>query len=131
MPTCLPMKLTNPGPDHTLIFRSVVTNIGNHYNQHNGMFTCPSYGVYAFSWTIVVGDYIGTQLVVNSKAVGAMYTTAFHLDDIQTSTGMAIVEVNQGDVVYVRVNSDTSVNHRGDIHSAAYYKTLFCGWKLF
>lgn len=116
----MPANEANPGPDHTLIFRSVVTNIGNHYNQHNGMFTCPSYGVYAFSWTIVVGDYIGTQLVVNSKVVGAMYTTAFHLDDIQTSTGMAIVEVNQGDVVYVRVNSDTSVNHRGDIHSAAY-----------
>lgn len=92
---------------------------------------CLHVQVMAFSWTIVVGDYIGTQLVVNSKAVGAMYTTAFHLDDIQTSTGMAIVEVNQGDVVYVRVNSDTSVNHRGDIHSAAYYKTLFCGWKLF
>lgn len=81
--------------------------------------------------SIVVGDFIGTQLVVNSMAVGAMYTTAYHLDDIQTSTGMAIVEVNQGDVVYVRVNSETSVHHKGDIRSAAYYKTSFCGRKLF
>lgn len=57
----MPVDELEPGPVHTLIFRSVVTNIGNHYTQHNGMFTCPSYGVYAFSWTIVVREYIGTQ----------------------------------------------------------------------
>lgn len=81
------------------IRHSVVTNIGNHYNLHNGMFTCPSYGVYGFSWTISVREYIGTQLVVNSEPVGAMYTTAYQVDDIRTTTGMVIVEVNTGDVV--------------------------------
>lgn len=126
----MPVDELEPGPVHTLIFRSVVTNIGNHYTQHNGMFTCPSYGVYAFSWTIVVREYIGTQLVVNSVPKGAMYTTAYQVHDIRTTTGMVIVEVNQGDVVYVRVNSDPAVHHKGNIHSASYYKTSFCGWKL-
>lgn len=125
----MPVDELEPGPVHTLIFRSVVTNIGNHYTQHNGMFTCPSYGVYAFSWTIVVREYIGTQSWI-SVPKGAMYTTAYQVHDIRTTTGMVIVEVNQGDVVYVRVNSDPAVHHKGNIHSASYYKTSFCGWKL-
>lgn len=44
---------------------------------------------------------------------------------------MVIVEVNYGDVVYVRVNLDILVNYRGDIYSVVYYKMLFCGWKFF
>ncbi|XP_062573743.1 uncharacterized protein LOC134235629 [Saccostrea cucullata] len=127
----LPRKELHPAPGHTLIFRSVVTNAGFHYNQHNGMFTSPGNGVYVFTWTISVWDFLGTELVVNSYPVGATYTTGKDVLDIRTTTGVVVVMLNRNDVVYVRVNADSRVSHKGDIWSDFYYKTSFCGWKLF
>ncbi|XP_062573744.1 uncharacterized protein LOC134235630 [Saccostrea cucullata] len=121
----------DPGPGHTLIFRTVVTNAGNYYNHHNGIFTSPGHGVYVFSWTISVWDYIGTEVLVNSHPIGAMYTTAYDVPDIRTTTGVVVVMLNENDVVFVRVNGNSTIPRKGHIFSDSHYKTSFCGWKLF
>uniref|UniRef100_A0A3Q3KNT9 C1q domain-containing protein n=1 Tax=Monopterus albus TaxID=43700 RepID=A0A3Q3KNT9_MONAL len=63
--------------DVTLIFKHVVTNIGNAYNPHTGFFTAPVRGAYHFEWHI--GDIGGRSpataaaLVKNSERVFSAY----------------------------------------------------------
>lgn len=84
----------------TIYFDTIVTNIGNHYNKHSGIFTAPQHGVYVFTWNIYcnTGGYIFSQLVVNSNVVGAMFSSGEGASNIRSSTGIVVVEVNQGDI---------------------------------
>lgn len=121
-----------PAHDQILIFQSVVTNVGNHYNKYNGAFTVPDYGVYVFTWTIVMpgNGYIYTQILVNSNAVGSMSTSAFGVDNQRATTGIVVVSVNPGDVVFIKTNPHGSFN-QNIISNPALYRTSFSGWKLF
>ncbi|XP_056006834.1 uncharacterized protein LOC125658535 [Ostrea edulis] len=122
---------TEISKDHTIKFDRIVTNIGNHYNSYSGTFTAPRHGVYAFSWNLYcyAEGYIYSQIVVNSNAVGAMLTIAEGATNIRTTTGFMVVEVNQGDVVFVRTHPTD--NHIGNLYSAPDWRSSFNGWKLF
>ncbi|XP_056015752.1 uncharacterized protein LOC125673559 [Ostrea edulis] len=122
---------TDLSKDHTIKFDSIVTNIGNHYNSHTGTFTAPQHGVYVFTWNLYcnTGGYIFSQVVVNSNAVGTMLTTAEGATDIRTTTGNVVVEVNQGDVVFVRTHPTQA--HSGNLRSYPDWRSSFNGWKLF
>ena len=117
--------------DHTIKFDTIMTNIGSHYNRHSGMFTAPEQGVYVFSWNLYChsGGYIFSQLVVNSNVVGAMFTTAQGADNIRTTTGNMVVQVNAGDVVYVRTHPTQS--HSGNLYSHPDWRSSFSGWKVY
>ena len=47
-------NLHNLGLHQTIIFDNVITNFGNGYHQHTGMFTVPVTGAYAITLTITV-----------------------------------------------------------------------------
>lgn len=114
----------------TIHFDTIVTNIGNHYNKHSGIFTAPQHGVYVFTWNIYcnTGGYIFSQLVVNSNVVGAMFSSGEGASNIRTPTGIVVVEVNQGDIVFVRIHP--TGNHSGILNIHPDWRS-FNGWKLY
>ncbi|XP_052685352.1 uncharacterized protein LOC128165148 [Crassostrea angulata] len=122
---------TDISKDFTIHFDTVVTNIGNHYNKHTGIFIAPQHGVYVFTWNLYchTGGYIYSQLVVNSNEVGTMYTSAEGATDIRSDTGIVVVEVNQGDVVFVRTHP--TIAHSGNLWSHSDWRSSFNGWKLY
>ncbi|XP_065928399.1 uncharacterized protein [Magallana gigas] len=113
----------------TIHFDTIVTNIGNHYNKHSGIFTAPQHGVYVFTWNLYCDGYIYSQLVVNSNVVGAMFSSAEGASNIRTPTGIVVVEVNQGDIAYVRIHP--TGNHSGNLNSHPNWRSSFNGWKLY
>ncbi|XP_062573423.1 multimerin-2-like [Saccostrea cucullata] len=122
---------TDISKDHTIKFDSIVTNIGNHYNPHSGIFTAPQHGAYVFTWNIYCNhdNYIYSQVVVNSNAVAAIYTSGKGATNVRTTTGVVVVEVNQGDVVFVRTHPTQA--HSGNLYSGSSWRSSFNGWKIY
>lgn len=119
------------GSHQTFVFDVDHTNIGGHYNHHTGIFTCPSHGVYVFSWSIYCGGggYVISELVVNSSPVSGKYVGARSVSNQLSSTDLAIIQLNTGDAVYVRTPPSHAAN--GLVFSDPLYRSTFSGWKLF
>ena len=119
------------GYHQTFVFDHVVTNVGGNYNRHSGIFTSSSHGVYVFSWTLFceTGGYLYSEVVINSNPVGALRCSAEGATNMRHVTGVVVVEVNQGDIVYIR-NNPTGPNV-GIVYSRFNYRSSFTGWKLF
>ena len=111
-----------------IVFDVVKTNAGNGYHPSTGIFIVPESGMYAFSWTFFNGnnEHDSTQLMVNNNEEGLI-----HLHPAAGSwisgTGVAVLHVNKGDDVYVRIASSS---HTGAIISNIHAKSSFTGWKL-
>ena len=89
-------------------FDAVQTNLGNGYERKTGVFTAPSAGVYAFSWTIHAsgfhhsgssGQYGETAavLVQNGVNKGTIYADTETINDDDSATGFAILSARKGD----------------------------------
>ena len=76
---------THIGNGHVFVFDTVVTNKGKaKYNKYSGIFTVPSSGLYAYSYSIAVAGYhmtgdhdrefgeISVQLVRNGSPCGSI-----------------------------------------------------------
>ena len=111
-----------------LVFDMVKTNIGNGYHPSTGVFMVPESGIYVFSWSFRNGndDYHSTELMVNTGQEGIIYVDSADGSDI-TGTGVAVIHVNKGDDVFVRIGS---VSYTGPINSDARGRCSFAGWKL-
>ncbi|XP_062611248.1 cerebellin-3-like [Saccostrea cucullata] len=122
---------SNPGHHQTIVFDSVITNVGGNYNRHTGTFFCPANGVYTFSWTLYcsAGGHIYSEIVVNSNAVGAMRCSGEGANTYRHTTSVVVVEINQGDAVYIRTHPTSSLS--GYLPSGSTYRSSFSGWKLF
>ncbi|OWF48558.1 paramyosin-like [Mizuhopecten yessoensis] len=91
-------------------FDHVITNIGGSYSGNTGTFTCTHAGVYVFSWTVHAHlRYMYTELVKNGVVVG----NAFSGDSQYSGTGggSLVVQLDQGDEVWVRVSEHYSGTH--------------------
>ncbi|XP_052693526.1 complement C1q-like protein 4 isoform X2 [Crassostrea angulata] len=121
----------HPKPNQTIVFDHVVTNTGGKFNSKTGVFTCPTQGVYAFSWTVYCsnGGYLISELVVNSRSVGDMLCSGQGDDNIRHTSSVAVVELNEGDRVYVRTHPIAVLN--GVLWSGPTYLSSFSGWTIF
>ena len=119
------------GHHQTFVFDRVVTNVGGNYNRHTGIFTSPSQGVYVFSWTLYceTGGHFYSEVVVNSGPVGALRCGAEGSSTNRHVTGVVLVEINQGDSVYIRTHP--TLPNAGGVWSGSFYRSSFTGWKLF
>ncbi|XP_048751051.2 uncharacterized protein LOC125662753 [Ostrea edulis] len=121
----------NLGPlpaHHILKFDSVSINKGHGYNAYDGIFVAPTSGTYVFTWSIMSDGHgnVFSQLMKNSDIVGSRFADSSTSSEWDFSTGIVVVDVNQGDHVYVRLG-EASV---GNVLSFIYSRTTFSGWLL-
>ncbi|KAF1378075.1 hypothetical protein PFLUV_G00185880 [Perca fluviatilis] len=121
---------SNPGPlpsDTTLIYKHVITNMGNAYNSNTGVFTAPVRGAYNFEWTVGAnGDNShasGAVLVKNSENVLLAYENQA-AGFMSSSKGITLL-LEVGDVVFVRLWRDSVAYDNLNHH------TTFSGHLLF
>ncbi|XP_071161405.1 uncharacterized protein [Mytilus edulis] len=121
---------TNPGRHQTLIFDMVKTNLGSSYSKHTGVFSASEHGTYVFTWTITSGvhSYIYSEIVINSIPFGSIVTDSEEIHDDHSATGIIVVQLNHGDVVYIRTNPNASI--KGQILSDSLRRSSFSGWKV-
>ncbi|XP_067247300.1 complement C1q-like protein 2 [Chanodichthys erythropterus] len=118
----------NIGPfttETTLTYRNVFTNIGNAYNPITGIFTAPLKGAYMFRYSVfgLGGTPSSATIVKNGKHLVVAYDVQDQ-DRLNSSNGVVLI-LEVGDVVYVRLGSNTRIHDNGNNHNT------FSGYLLF
>ena len=93
--------VTTPKPDladKIPVFVTIVTNVGEAYDQKTGRFTSPVSGVYLFSVTL---RSTGRNLYcwIRKNGNGVVYAQTSSSDAMLTSTALTTLELSVGDVV--------------------------------
>uniref|UniRef100_A0A3B5QIE4 Cerebellin 10 n=1 Tax=Xiphophorus maculatus TaxID=8083 RepID=A0A3B5QIE4_XIPMA len=121
-------EYTGPFNTHiTLIFRNVVTNIGNAYNPNTGLFIAPVRGVYHFDFHIYGGgsttNPTSAVLVKNGEQICVSWTRQ-PAGGQKASNGVSLL-LEIGDVVFLRMRANSRIYDNTDHH------TTFSGHLLF
>ena len=92
----------NLTPGRTIRFERVKQNFGNGYDPQVSIFTCPKYGLYFFSFTIMsdIGKRVDTKLVVNGSPI-AYSLSAGAPAMYNSGSRSVIVPLNAGDRVWL------------------------------
>lgn len=125
------------GKHHVFVYDTEVTNQGNAYNKHTGVFTAPSTGLYAFCYTAFAsgehvagetGNYgeVSVQLVHNGAYKGSIYVDTETNWEEEMATGFAILMLQAGDDV-VTMSKDVG---QGSYHSNAIGRWSFSGFQI-
>ncbi|XP_071139370.1 complement C1q tumor necrosis factor-related protein 3-like [Mytilus edulis] len=86
----------------TVIFDKDITNIGNAYNPHTGLFKAPYAGLYFFSCTFLKqrSTFLRVQMMKNNIEVQLGYANKESKSD--AGSMIAVVYLKTGDIVKVR-----------------------------
>ncbi|XP_012705358.2 complement C1q tumor necrosis factor-related protein 3 [Fundulus heteroclitus] len=97
--------------DTTLIYSTVITNVGNAYNHHTGIFSAPVAGVYYFTFFYHAGgsELVSLALMKNSEVISTAYDHKTSHDGADNGGNAAFLQLQQGDHVYMRLIASTHV----------------------
>ncbi|XP_041653188.1 collagen alpha-1(X) chain-like [Cheilinus undulatus] len=97
--------------DTTLVYKRVITNIGNAYSPATGIFTTPVAGVYYFTFFFHAGGNSRTylQLYKNSDLMVTAHDYPTETDRADNGGNAVFLQLQQGDQVYVRLGLDSNV----------------------
>ncbi|KAI4808335.1 hypothetical protein KUCAC02_000399 [Chaenocephalus aceratus] len=95
--------------DKTLIYRTVITNIGAAYGPSTGVFVAPVAGVYYFTIFFHAGGGYGERLQLYKNNELVLLT---HDEGYYTNGGHAVfLQLEQGDQVYPWFREPTIIQH--------------------
>ncbi|CAC5403856.1 unnamed protein product [Mytilus coruscus] len=120
--------LQNIPSKSVVVYKTVVTNLGNGYDTSNGIFTAPSNGVYIFSWTVLChhGKNFYTYISLNENLIARNYASAGGVADHASGSQNVILEIKKNDKVSVRIQAGQTGQYMyGDSWST------FSGYKLY
>ena len=88
------------GQSQTVVFDHVITNNGNGYSSHSGLFTAPRDGTYYFTTSFLSrSGSVHLQMMRNAEVIGS---GAGYPDDGSTGSISATVNLKKGDAVKIR-----------------------------
>ncbi|KAL4237337.1 hypothetical protein ACF0H5_002055 [Mactra antiquata] len=108
----------NLGIHQNLIFEDVLTNIGNGYNNHHGVFIVPVSGIYLLTSSLLSrpGEEYFAELVINGTPIARLNGRGVN-GRHGTGTQTAIVFLNKGDDVAIQ-NYNQVDNFWGEKYSS-------------
>uniref|UniRef100_A0AAZ1X4H8 C1q domain-containing protein n=1 Tax=Oreochromis aureus TaxID=47969 RepID=A0AAZ1X4H8_OREAU len=97
--------------DTILVYKGVITNIGNAYSPVTGVFTAPIPGVYYFTLFYHAGGSHTQYLFLhkNSEVIVMTNDHVTHSDATDNGGNAVFLELQQGDKVYVRMAANSRV----------------------
>uniref|UniRef100_A0A3B5LWF7 C1q domain-containing protein n=1 Tax=Xiphophorus couchianus TaxID=32473 RepID=A0A3B5LWF7_9TELE len=111
----------------TLVFRNVVTNIGNAYNRNSGFFVAPVKGAYHFEFYICgpgsPSHLVSAVLVRNGEHI--FIATETQPSHLAAAGNAATLLLEVGDVVFIRQYENSRISDSQNRH------TTFSGHLLF
>ena len=111
----LSSDIQHVGQNQLIVFDRVVTNVGNAYNPHVGVFTAPVTGIYGFSVSLI--DYMGHtneyKFYKNNDAISRIFLHAPDAGHHESTSQTIVLQLSKGDDVTLRnMYGDESL--RGD-----------------
>ncbi|KAM4714665.1 complement C1q subcomponent subunit B-like [Anableps anableps] len=82
--------------DTTIIYKRVITNVGNAYNQHTGIY------YFTFFYHAGGSQILNLALMKNSEVVATAYDHKTSHDGADNGGNAAFLQLQQGDHVYMR-----------------------------
>uniref|UniRef100_A0A4W6DL14 C1q domain-containing protein n=1 Tax=Lates calcarifer TaxID=8187 RepID=A0A4W6DL14_LATCA len=97
--------------DTTLVYNTLIANVGDAYNTSTGVFAAPVAGVYCFILSYHAGGHQIAKLTL-TKNGEPIVATSDHKSDADTADNggnAAVLELKRGDQVYVRLAAGAHV----------------------
>lgn len=105
-----------------------MTNKGNGYHQPTGEFTCDVPGIYVFFSSVLVFPNVYLHTVITKNGVDVAWSYVAGYSAHNQSNGIAIVHLNAGDRVWVRV---TELHPADGQDVSDGYENSFSGFLLY
>ncbi|CAC5394037.1 unnamed protein product [Mytilus coruscus] len=124
------LALSGMKSHQTIIYNTVDLNIGNAYNNANGLFTAPLPGTYVFY--IATGTYdrshASVELVLNGIVKDVSWADSMDHDDRAFATSSTPLTIKAGDIVMARIGNAIGGN---SLESDQYIRCSFSGFRLY